>query len=51
MAALPLLPLGQPVPVLLVGAPRSLVRRVARVHSRTPWLHGLTRRLAAPLVA
>jgi cytochrome c oxidase assembly factor CtaG len=51
MVAPPLLLLGKPVPVLLRGLPRSLVRRVARAHARTPWLHGVTRRLASPLVA
>lgn len=51
MAAPPLLLLGKPIPVLLVGAPHGLVRRIARAHARTPWLHRLTRRLTAPLVA
>jgi cytochrome c oxidase assembly factor CtaG len=51
MVAAPLLLLGKPLPVLLVGAPHGRVRRVARVHARTPWLHGLTRRLTSPLVA
>jgi cytochrome c oxidase assembly factor CtaG len=51
MVAPPLLLLGTPIPVLLRGLPRSLVRRVARAHARTPWLHGVTRRLASPLVA
>ena len=51
MVAPPLLLLGKPLPVLLVGAPRGLVRRIARAHARTPWLHGLTRRFTSPLVA
>jgi cytochrome c oxidase assembly factor CtaG len=50
MVAPPLLLLGKPVPVLLRGLPRSLVRRVARAHARTPWLRRLTRRLTSPLV-
>jgi hypothetical protein len=51
MVAPPLLLLGKPVRVLLLGLPRSLVHRVVRAHARTPWLHGITRRLASPLVA
>jgi cytochrome c oxidase assembly factor CtaG len=51
MVAPPLLLLGKPVPVLLMGLPRSLVRRVARAHARTPWLRRLTRGLTSPLVA
>jgi cytochrome c oxidase assembly factor CtaG len=51
MVAPPLLLYGKPVQVLLLGAPRELVRAVARAHRRTPWLRGLTRRLTAPVVA
>jgi putative membrane protein len=40
MVAPPLLLLGNPLPALLVGAPRGLVRRVARVHARTPGCMG-----------
>ncbi len=47
----PLLLLGKPIPVLLVGLPRGLVRSVARAHRRTPWLHWLTNGLTSPLVA
>jgi len=51
MVAPPLLLLGKPVQVLLLGMPRGLARAVARTHHRTLWLRGLTRRLTAPLVA
>ena len=51
MVAPPLLLLGKPVQVLLLGAPRELARTLARAHHRTPWLRGLTRRLTAPLTA
>ncbi len=47
----PLLLLGKPIPVLLVGLPRGLVHGVARAHRRTPWLHQLTRWLTSPAVA
>jgi cytochrome c oxidase assembly factor CtaG len=51
MIAPPLLLLGKPIPVLLVGAPHDLVRWVARSHARTPWFHALTRTLTTPWVA
>lgn len=51
MVGPPLLLLGKPVPVLLVGAPHALVRRIARAHARKRWFHGLTRLLTSPLVA
>jgi len=51
MVAPPLLLSGKPIPVLLVGAPRGLVRGATRTIRRTPWLHGLTRLLTMPLVA
>ena len=47
----PLLLLGKPIPALLVGLPHGLVRRVARAHRRTAWLHRLTDFLTLPLVA
>ena len=51
MVAPPLLLLGKPVQVLLLGAPREWARAVARAHRRTPWLRGLTHRLTAPVMA
>ncbi len=51
MIAPPLLLLGKPIPVLLVGTPHGLARRVARTRHRTRWLRGLTRQLVSPLVA
>lgn len=51
MVAPPLLLAGKPVTVLLVGAPRDLVRSVTRLHRRTRWLRRLTGLLTAPLVA
>jgi len=51
MVAPPLLLIGKPIPVLLVGAPHGLARAVTRLHRRSRWLHGLTRALTAPLVA
>ncbi len=51
LVAPPLLLLGKPIPVLVVGAPHSLVRWVARSHARTPWFHALTRILTMPWVA
>jgi putative membrane protein len=51
MVAPPLLLLGKPIPVLVVGAPRSLTRWVARRHARVAWFRGLTRLLTSPFVA
>jgi cytochrome c oxidase assembly factor CtaG len=51
MVAPPLLLLGKPIPVLLVGAPYDLVHWVARGHARTPWFRALTRTLTIPWVA
>jgi len=47
----PLLLLGKPIPVLLVGLPRGLVRAVARAHRRASWFHHATRQLTSPLAA
>jgi putative membrane protein len=51
MIAPPLLLLGKPIPVLLVGAPHALVRSIARAHARMPWFHALTRLLTRPFFA
>lgn len=51
MVAPPLLLLGRPVPVLLVGLPHQLVRAVARAQHRWRPLHWLLRCLTAPAVA
>jgi putative membrane protein len=50
MIAPPLLLLGKPVPVLLVGLPHGLVRTVARAQHRSRLFHGLVRFLTAPVV-
>jgi cytochrome c oxidase assembly factor CtaG len=51
LIAPPLLLLGKPIPVLLVGAPHGLAQWLGRSHARTPWFRGLTRTLTHPLVA
>ncbi len=51
MVAPVLVLLGKPIPVLLVGAPREVVRAVARTHARTRWLRATTRRLTGPIEA
>jgi cytochrome c oxidase assembly factor CtaG len=51
MIAPPLLLLGKPIPVLLVGAPHGLVRSIARAHAKTPWFHDLTHLLTRAYVA
>jgi putative membrane protein len=51
MIAPPLLLLGKPIPVLLVGAPHGLVRSIARAHARTSWFHALTYLLMRAYVA
>ena len=51
MVAPPLLLLGKPIPVLVVGAPRSLTHWLGRSHARTRWLRTLTSILTLPLVA
>lgn len=51
MIAPPLLLLGKPIPVLLVGLPRGLVRAVVRAHAGTPWFRRLTHYLTSPFVA
>lgn len=51
MVAPPLLLLGKPVPVLLVGLPHGLVRTVARAQHRSRLFHGVVRLLTAPAVA
>jgi len=51
LIAPPLLLLGKPVPVLLVGAPRSLVRAIARAHARRAWFRGFTGLLLNPFFA
>ena len=47
----PLLLLGKPIPVLLVGAPRNLVKAVARAHVRQKWFHTIVGALTNPTVA
>ncbi len=51
MVAPPLLLLGKPVSVLLVGPPRAVVRGLTRAYRRANWPQRLTRVLTAPLVA
>jgi len=51
LIAPPLLLLGKPIPVLVVGAPRPLVRWLARGHARRSWFRRLTRLLTAPYFA
>ncbi|HVA92011.1 MAG TPA: cytochrome c oxidase assembly protein [Chloroflexota bacterium] len=51
LIAPPLLLLGKPIPVLVVGAPRPLVRWLARGHARTPWFRGVVRLLTSPWFA
>ena len=51
MVAPPLLLLGKPIPVLVVGAPRGLTRWLARRHARVAWFRALTRALVSPFVA
>ncbi len=51
MVAPPLLLLGKPIPVLVVGAPRGLVRWVAARHARVTWFRRLTDILTSPFFA
>jgi len=51
LIAPPLLLLGKPIPALVVGAPRPLVRRLAGSHARSPWFRRCTRLLISPFVA
>lgn len=51
MIAPPLLLLGKPIPVLLVGAPHGLAQWLGYSHARTPWFRALTRTLTRPFVA
>jgi putative membrane protein len=51
MIAPPLLLMGKPIPVLVVGAPRTLVVWLARNHARNGWFKGLTGLLVNPWFA
>jgi cytochrome c oxidase assembly factor CtaG len=51
LIAPPLLLLGKPIPVLLVGAPHGLAQWLGRAHARTAWFRGVTRTLTGPFVA
>jgi putative membrane protein len=49
VVAPPLLLLGKPIPVLLFGLPRSVVREVAAALHRTPWLRQTVAVLLGPV--
>ncbi len=51
MVAPPLLLMGKPIPVLVVGAPHGLVRWVAARHARVHWFRRLTDVLTSPFFA
>ncbi len=51
LIAPPLLLLGKPIPALVVGAPRPVVRWLAGSHARSPWFRRITRLLISPFVA
>jgi cytochrome c oxidase assembly factor CtaG len=51
MVAPPLLLMGKPIPVLVVGAPRGLVQWIAVRHARVGWFRRLTRVLTSPFFA
>ena len=51
LIAPPLLLLGKPIPVLVVGAPRPLVRWLAGSHARSSWFRRCTRLLISPFLA
>lgn len=51
MVGPPLLLMGKPIPVLVVGTPRGLVRWIALRHARVAWFRLLTGVLTSPIFA